>query len=125
MDRRNQLTDLNLFGNQVATDAELSYLIRPQGNLMLRASNRLNNRSFLNPSEEDVSAFGLIYRQEFDTVGEFVRRLLNRPQRKEYYRGEIFFMIWCPIRSRLVRRYSSLCWFDWISIGTFSTISRP
>src|SRR5690606_6017052 len=43
MDRRNQLTDLNLFGNQVATDAELIYLIRPQGNLMLRASNRLRS----------------------------------------------------------------------------------
>ncbi len=83
MDRRNQLTDLNLFGNQVATDAELIYLIRPQGNLMLRASNRLNNRNFLNPNDEYVSAFGLIYRQEFDTVGEFFRRMLNLPRGKE------------------------------------------
>lgn len=83
-DRRSELNDLNLFGNQVASDVEALYLIRKNGNLLFRASNRLNNRNFLNPNDEYVSAFGLVYRQEFDTLGEFFRRMfkLNR-QRKE------------------------------------------
>lgn len=77
-DLRNQrLSDLNVFSNRIATDTELLYLIRKDGRLILRGSNRLNTRHFLlNPSDEYISALGLIYRQEFDTVGEFFRRIL-------------------------------------------------
>lgn len=84
-DRRSQLNDLNLFGNQVASDVEALYLIRKNGNLLFRASNRLNNRNFLNPTDEYVSAFGLVYRQEFDTLGEFFRRMfaLNKKKKDE------------------------------------------
>lgn len=77
-DRRGTVNDLNVFSNQVATDAELMYLIRRNGNLMFRASNRLNNRNFLNPNDEYISALGLVYRQEFDSVGEFLRRLFSK-----------------------------------------------
>ncbi|QNL50531.1 translocation/assembly module TamB domain-containing protein [Olivibacter sp. SDN3] len=82
-DRRGELNDFNLFSNQVASDVEALFLIRKNGNLLLRASNRLNNRNFLNPNDEYVSALGLVYRQEFDTVGEFFRRmfLLNRKKK--------------------------------------------
>lgn len=82
-DRRGELNDFNLFSNQVASDVEALFLIRRNGNLLLRASNRLNNRNFLNPNDEYVSALGLVYRQEFDTVGEFFRRmfLLNRKKK--------------------------------------------
>lgn len=76
-DRRSSVNDLNVFGNEVATDAELIYLIRRNGNLMFRASNRLNNRNFLNPNDEYISALGLVYRQEFDSFGEFLRRMLR------------------------------------------------
>ncbi|SEM52525.1 Family of unknown function [Olivibacter domesticus] len=84
-DRRSELNDLNLFSNQVASDVEALYVIRKNGNLLFRASNRLNNRNFLNPDDEYVSALGLVYRQEFDTLGEFFRRMfmLNRKKRKE------------------------------------------
>lgn len=84
-DRRSELNDLNLFSNQVASDVEALYLIRKNGNLLFRASNRLNNRNFLNPNDEYVSAFGLVYRQEFDTLGEFFRRMfmLNRQKKEE------------------------------------------
>jgi hypothetical protein len=77
-DRRNQqLNDLNVFSNRIATDAELLYLIRRDGRLVLRGSNRLNSRHFLlNPTDEYISALGLIYRQEFNTFGEFFRRML-------------------------------------------------
>jgi len=74
-DRRGQLNDFNVFGKDVASDVEALYLLRKSGNLLLRASNRLNNRNFLNPEDEYVSAFGLVYRQEFDTFGEFFRRI--------------------------------------------------
>lgn len=84
-DRRSQLNDLNVFGNQVASDVEALYLIRKNGNLLFRASNRLNNRNFLNPTDEYVSAFGLVYRQDFDTLGEFFKRMfmLNRKKQEE------------------------------------------
>lgn len=77
-DRRNlQLHDLNVFGDRIATDAELLYLIRKDGRLVLRGSNRLNTRSFLlNPNNDEyVSAVGLVYRQEFNSFGEFFRRM--------------------------------------------------
>ena len=76
-DRRGQLNDFNVFGKEVASDVEALYLIRKSGNLLLRASNRLSNRNFLNPTDEYISALGLVYRQEFDTFGEFFRRMLR------------------------------------------------
>src|SRR5690606_28878079 len=91
-DRRGELNDLNVFGKEVASDIEALYLIRKSGNLLLRASNRLSNRNFLNPSDEYVSAVGLVYRQEFDTFSEFFRRLLffgrNREDAEEAKRKE-------------------------------------
>lgn len=78
-DMRNlQLHDFNVFGDRIATDAELLYLLRKDGRLILRGSNRLNTRNFLlNPNNDEyVSAVGLIYRQEFNTLNEFIRRLL-------------------------------------------------
>jgi len=81
-DRRGQLNDFNVFGKDVASDVEALYLIRKNGNLLFRASNRLSNRNFLNPEDEYVSAFGLVYRQEFDTFGEFFRRMLSFKRRR-------------------------------------------
>lgn len=77
-DRRNQaLTDLNVFSDRVSTDAEALFYLRKDGRLVLRASNRLNTRNFLlSPNDgEYISAFGLLYRQEFNTFSEFLRRL--------------------------------------------------
>lgn len=85
-DLRNQrLNDLNVFSERVATDAELLYLIRKDGRLVLRGSNKLNTRHFLlNPTDEYISALGLIYRQEFDNFGEFFNKLfLIHPRREE------------------------------------------
>lgn len=84
-DLRNQrLNDLNVFSERIATDAELLYLIRKDGRLVLRGSNKLNTRHFLlNPSDEYISALGLIYRQEFDTFGEFFNKLLLISPRRE------------------------------------------
>ncbi len=76
-DLRNQrLNDLNVFSRErIATDAELLYLIRKDGRLVLRGSNRLNTRHFLlNPTDEYISALGLIYRREFDSFSEFFRK---------------------------------------------------
>ncbi|WP_177181111.1 translocation/assembly module TamB domain-containing protein [Parapedobacter koreensis] len=77
-DRRN-LNDLNVFSDRVVTDAELLYLIRKDGRLVLRGSNRLNSRNFLplTMNENYVSALGLVYRQEFYTFQEYFRRLFT------------------------------------------------
>lgn len=90
-DRRN-VTDLNVFSDRVATDAEVQYLIRKDGRLVLRASNRLNSRNFLlNLNDNNyVSAVGLVYRQEFYTFGEFLRRLLTLRSREEEENEEVF-----------------------------------
>lgn len=73
--RQQQLNDWNVFRREgIATDAELLYLIRKDGRLVLRGSNRLNTRRFLlTPTDEYISALGLIYRREFDTLEEFFR----------------------------------------------------
>lgn len=71
-----QLTDLSLFSNRVATDAELTFRLRKDGNLIMRAYNRLNTRNFLfNPYDDYISAAGLVYRQEFNSLSEFWRKL--------------------------------------------------
>lgn len=86
-DPRQNVEELDLIGGQVARDVEALYLLRPDGSLTLRASNRLNNRNLLvnpNPSENlYVSAFGLVYRQEFDTFDEFIRLLIGKKRREE------------------------------------------
>lgn len=77
-DRRSQaLTDLNVFSDRVSTDAEAMFYLRKDGRLVLRASNRLNTRNFLlSPNDgEYISAFGLLYRQEFNSFSEFIKRL--------------------------------------------------
>jgi hypothetical protein len=53
------------------------FYLRKDGRLVLRASNRLNTRNFLlSPNDgEYISAFGLLYRQEFNTFSEFLKRL--------------------------------------------------
>lgn len=82
-DRRNVM-DLNVFSDHIATDAELQYLIRQDGRLVLRASNRLNSRNFLlNLNDNYVSAVGLVYRQEFYTFREFLQRLLTIRNKEE------------------------------------------
>ena len=51
---------------------------------MLRASNKINNRNFLNnlSNDEYVSAIGLVYRKDFDDFNELLSFLLGK-QRKE------------------------------------------
>lgn len=82
-DRSNDVGELEVLGGRVARDVEALYLLRRDGSLTIRASNRLNNRSFLNPQEEYVSALGLIYRQEFDNLNEFLRLLIGKKRSQE------------------------------------------
>ncbi len=82
-DRRSQLNDFNIVGNSIARDLEMQYLIRKDGSLTARLSNRLNNRNFLNPDQEYISAFGLVYRKEFETFGEFFKSMLRFKQKEE------------------------------------------
>lgn len=77
-DRTNyQATDLTFFQQGVTTDAELTYRLRKDGSLMLRAYNRPYSRNFLLRSNdaEYISALGLVYRQEFNSINEFWKRL--------------------------------------------------
>lgn len=83
--RNQQINDLMIFSDRVATDAELIYKLRKDGNFIFRANNKLNTRNFLlNPHDEYISAVGLVYRQEFNTLGEFWRKLwMRKPARQE------------------------------------------
>lgn len=83
--RSNQLTDLNVFSDRVSTDAEALFYLRKDGRLLLRGSNRLNTRNFLiNPNSEDyVSAIGLVYRQEFNSFSEFLKRMFPFGKKKK------------------------------------------
>ncbi|MCA5006184.1 translocation/assembly module TamB domain-containing protein [Sphingobacterium bovistauri] len=77
-DRTNlEATDLTFFRQGVTTDTELTYKLRKDGGLLFRAYNRPYTRNFLIRSldAEYISAMGLVYRQEFNSLGEFWRRL--------------------------------------------------
>ncbi len=81
-----KFSEFNVIGNgtSVARDVEALYLIKKNGDLVLRASNKINNRNFLNnlSNDEYVSAIGLVYRKDFDTFGELLGFLVGK-QRKE------------------------------------------
>lgn len=77
-DRTNyQANDLTFFQQGVTTDAELIYRLRKDGSLMMRAYNRPYSRNFLLRANdaEYISALGLVYRQEFNSIQEFWKRL--------------------------------------------------
>lgn len=77
-DRTNfQATDLTFFRQGITTDAELTYRLRKDGSLMMRAYNRPYTRNFLLRSSDSdyISALGLVYRQEFNSLHEFWRRM--------------------------------------------------
>ncbi len=87
-DRRNTITDFDVIGNDVARDVEAQYLINKDGSVVLRLSNRLNNRNSLDFSQQDyVSALGLVYRRDFDTFDEFLKQLIGK-ERKEARKRE-------------------------------------
>lgn len=87
--RNQQINDLMIFSDRVATDAELIYKLRKDGNFIFRANNRLNTRNFLlNPHDEYISAVGLVYRQEFNTLGEFWRKLWMRKSARQEEESE-------------------------------------
>lgn len=82
-DRRNTITDFDVIGNDVARDVEAQYLLNKDGSVVLRLSNRLNNRNSLDFSQQDyVSALGLVYRRDFDSFDEFLKQLIGK-ERKE------------------------------------------
>lgn len=85
-DRSNyEATDLTFFRQGVTTDAELTFKLRKEGNLLLRAYNRPYTRNFLirSTDAEYISAIGLAYRQEFNSLGEFWRKIWQRSNRKD------------------------------------------
>ncbi|MGV3509539.1 MAG: translocation/assembly module TamB domain-containing protein, partial [Sphingobacteriaceae bacterium] len=82
-DTRALTSGFEVIGGSVARDVEAQYLIKKDGSLTARISNRLNNKILLNnTNQEYVSAVGLVYRKDFDTLGEFLRALIGQ-QRKE------------------------------------------
>ncbi|MDF3077003.1 MAG: translocation/assembly module TamB [Sphingobacteriaceae bacterium] len=82
---RRAISDLNLISSDITRDIEAQYLIKKDGSLSLKASNRLDNRNFLNLSQTDkyVNAIGLVYRQEFDNFNEFLKILIGQKRRED------------------------------------------
>jgi hypothetical protein len=67
-------------GNSVATDVEAQFAIKKDGTLIARAYNRPNSQAIFNTNtanQENISALGLIYRKDFETLGEFLRAILG------------------------------------------------
>jgi hypothetical protein len=88
--RRGELQDFSVIGSSVARDVEALYLLNKDGSLVLRASQKLNNRNFLNLTSNDqyVNAVGLVYRQEFDNLNEFLKALISRNRKQERQKKE-------------------------------------
>lgn len=81
---KNPMNDLSIFSDQVATDAEVTFKLRRDGSLILRAYNRLNTKNFLfTPYSDYISAAGVVYRQEFNSLPEFWRKLWFWNEKKE------------------------------------------
>src|SRR5690606_29162197 len=82
--RQNQLNDLMLFSDQIPTQAAVTFRLRQDGNLVLKASKRHNTRNLLfTPYSDYISAVGVVYRQEFNSLSEFWRKLWIWNERKK------------------------------------------
>src|SRR5690606_20714410 len=80
---QNQLNDLMLFSDQIATDAEGTSRLRQDRKPVLRAYNRLKTRNSLStPYSDYSSAVRVVYRQEFNSVSEVWRKLWVWNERK-------------------------------------------
>ena len=86
-DTRVATSGFDMIGSSFASDVEAQYLIKKDGSLIARASNRPNNKIVLNTTsntaQENISAFGLVYRKDFDTLGEFLRALVGKKRMEE------------------------------------------
>lgn len=81
-------SDFSVIGGNslIARDVEAIYLLKKNGDWVLRASNKLNNRSFLSnlsTSNEYVSAIGLVYRKDFDSFKELLGILVGEKRKEE------------------------------------------
>lgn len=81
-------SDFSVIGGNslIARDVEAIYLLNKNGDLVIRASNKPNNRSFLSnlsANNEYVSAVGLVYRKDFDSFKELLSILLGEKRKKE------------------------------------------
>nr|WP_237488113.1 translocation/assembly module TamB domain-containing protein [Hufsiella ginkgonis] len=91
--RKNLSSDLTIInGNDVNRDLEMQYLIRKDGSLIARLSNRINTRNVfnqnLNGDDDYISAIGLVYRQEFDNFGELLEILSGKRRREQREKEE-------------------------------------
>ena len=79
--------DFNVIQGDVARDVEALYLLKRDGSLVARASNRLNNKNFLNQAQSQselyVNALGLVYRKDFDSIHELLSILIGKKRREE------------------------------------------
>jgi hypothetical protein len=70
----------------IAREVEAIYLLKKNGDWVLRASNKLNNRSFLSnltTNNEYISAVGLVYRKDFDSFKELLGILVGGKRKEE------------------------------------------
>lgn len=84
----NTFSDFSVIGGNslIARDVEAIYLLRKDGDWLIRASNKLNNRSFLNnlsTNNDYISAIGLVYRKDFDSFKELLGILVGQKRREE------------------------------------------
>ena len=77
--------EFRVLSGDVARDVEALYLIKKDGSLVFRASNRLINRNLLNNNTKEayVNALGLVYRKDFDNGKELLSILLGKKRREE------------------------------------------
>ena len=79
--------EFNVISGNVARDVEAQYLLRKDGTLVLRASNRLDNRTLLSPggfsNSAYVNALGLVYRKDFDNLNELFKMLRRKEKEKK------------------------------------------
>ena len=83
VDTRANVGSFDVIGNSVTRDVEAQLYLKKDGSLIARASNRLSNRVVLNLDQEYVSAIGLVYRKDFDTLGEFLRSIIGKKPKEE------------------------------------------
>jgi hypothetical protein len=81
-------SDFSVIGGNslIAREVEAIYLLKKNGDWVLRASNKLNNRSFLSnltTNNEYISAVGLVYRKDFDSFKELLGILVGGKRKEE------------------------------------------
>ena len=73
---------LKIAKNDIIGDVNIDYKVTPDGKFKVRAFNRSNDYSTLVNTSQYIQGVGIVYREDFDSFGELIKRYKAKQRKK-------------------------------------------